>query len=224
MKTAVMVVAAAFCIMVPTTMGMAAAAASDEHVPVVVCHGVPESDNQPLAKYDRLVVDDDSVKLEGHRAHSKDVIGEPGDEDFQCPIVVVPTPTPTPTETSESPSPTPTESSESPTPTPTETSETPSPTPTESSESPTPSPTDTPSETPTASPTASVTPTPTVTPTASVSPSPSSTETPVATPGPTSPPAKHLAKTGVDAGLLIGSAILALLIGALMFAAARLKD
>jgi outer membrane biosynthesis protein TonB len=200
MKTAVMVVAAAFCIMVPTTMGMAAAAASDEHVPVVVCHGVPESDNQPLAKYDRLVVDDDSVKLEGHRAHSKDVIGEPGDEDFQCPIVVVPTPTPTPPPTEATPSPTPT------------------------TEEPTVSPTPTQSETPTETPEPSVTPTPTVTPTASVSPSPSSTATPVATPGPTSPPAEHLAKTGVDVGLLIGSAIFALLIGALMFAAARLKD
>ena len=212
MKTAGLIAATAFLILVPSGMGVSAAVASghghDEHVPVVVCHGVPESDNQPLAKYVRIVVDDDSTKLEGHRAHSKDVIGEPGDEDFQCPPVVVPTPTPTPSPSETTPSPTPTTEEPTVSPTPTVT----------------PTVTPTPSESPTESPTPSATPTPTVTPTASVSPSPSSTEPPVTTPGPTAPPAEHLAKTGVDAGLLIGLAVLALLFGGLLFAASRLRD
>ena len=94
------------------------------HTPVVVCHATPSADNQPTEAYIRIVVDDDSTKLEGHRAHSKDVIGEPGDEDFQCPVIESPSPTPTSTQNSTSPTPTPTETDctedcETPTPTPT---------------------------------------------------------------------------------------------------------
>jgi len=113
------------------------------HTPVVVCHATPSADNQPTEAYVRIVVDDDSTKLEGHRAHSKDVIGEPGDEDFQCPVIESPSPTPTSTQYSETPTPTPTETEcsedcETPTPTPTETSSSPTPTPTHSSATPTP--------------------------------------------------------------------------------------
>jgi hypothetical protein len=55
------------------------------HTPIVVCHAVPAADDQPTQGYLRLVVDDDSTKYKGHLEHSKDVIGQSGDEDFECP-------------------------------------------------------------------------------------------------------------------------------------------
>ena len=161
------------------------------HTPVVVCHATPSADNQPTEAYVRIVVDDDSTKLEGHRAHSKDVIGEPGDEDFQCPVIESPSPTPTSTQYSETPTPTPTETECS------EDCETPTPTPTKT----TPEPTQT-------TPTQRPTPTPTHSTTTPSTPSPSPT-TPV------------LAHTGSSTPYLMGLGLATVLAGAALLAGGR---
>lgn len=70
------------------------------HDAIVVCHAVPAAKDKPTTSYQRIVVDDDSTDLHGHRHHAKDVIGPEGDADFQCPVI---TSSPSPSDTSASP-------------------------------------------------------------------------------------------------------------------------
>jgi len=134
---AVLLVAGVIVLLSP----LSAAATGNGHTPVTICHGVPAAEDQPLERYVRIVVDNDSWKIEGHKAHPKDVLLE---GDVPCPPVPSPSPSVTPSPT--------------PTPTPSETI-TPSPTPTPTpTVTPSPSPRKTPSATPTPAPTPSVVP------------------------------------------------------------------